>query len=243
MPGAAKSILNALSCCGLESDEAVQYQSERGDHYKRAFEQLLALRCVFPCSCSRKDVALASVPAQRGHAKQPGIYPGTCRAGLAPGLSARAWRFRVDDKSIEFTDRAVGLVRQDLGREVGDFIVRRADGPWAYQLAVVVDDGRQGITHVVRGADLIDNTPRQIALQRALEIPRPHYLHVPVVKNQQGEKLSKQTGAPVLDTARPLAELERAGTHLGLPALGVASIDGFLSAATDAWAERFGGLG
>lgn len=238
VPGAANAIVQSLARCGLVADESVIFQSEGGAHYERAFNQLLAGQRVFACSCSRKDVAQASVPVDAQSAARPGVYPGSCRNGLAPGHAARAWRFRVDDHPVEFVDRACGAVIQNLATEVGDFIVRRADGPWAYQLAVVVDDGWQGITHVVRGADLIDNTARQMALQYALGLPLPIYLHVPLVVNARGEKLSKQTGAAALDSLRPLAELERAALHLGLPALGASSIDNFLHAATTAWVER-----
>lgn len=238
VPGAASAIITSLARCGLVADESVVCQSERSAHYEHAFAQLLAAHRVFACSCSRKDVAQMSVPADAQDAARPGVYPGTCRNGLAPGRRARAWRFRVDDHPLDFVDRARGAVIQNLAMEVGDFIVRRADGPWAYQLAVVVDDGRQEITHVVRGADLIDNTARQMALQRALGLPLPIYLHVPLVVNERGDKLSKQTGAAALDSLRPLAELERAALHLGLPALGATSIDNFLRAATTAWAER-----
>jgi glutamyl-Q tRNA(Asp) synthetase len=140
---------------------------------------------------------------------------------------------------VQLTDRACGPYAQNLAREVGDFIVRRADGFWAYQLAVVVDDAEQGITDVVRGADLLDNTPRQIWLQRVLALPTPRYLHVPVLTNSRGEKLSKQTGAAALDTRRPLAELERAWRHLGFPALGAETVDAFLGTAVGVWRNRW----
>ena len=140
---------------------------------------------------------------------------------------------------MTFDDRAAGRVQQDLEHEVGDFVVRRADGLWAYQLAVVVDDAAQRITDVVRGADLLDNTPRQIALQRALELPTPRYLHVGVVINERGEKLSKQTGAQALDRNDVLGELERAAQHLGLPRIGAGSTAAFLRSATTAWADRW----
>jgi len=140
---------------------------------------------------------------------------------------------------VGFVDRACGPYAQNLAREVGDFIVRRADGWWAYQLAVVVDDGEQRITDVVRGADLLENTPRQIWLQRTLDLPTPRYLHVPVVTTAQGEKLSKQTGAAALDIDHPLPELERAWQHLGFPALGAYSVDAFLRPATELWRSRW----
>jgi glutamyl-Q tRNA(Asp) synthetase len=145
----------------------------------------------------------------------------------------------VPQETVGFTDRACGSYAQDLAREVGDFVVRRADGQWAYQLAVVVDDAEQRISDVVRGADLLDNTPRQIWLQRALALPTPRYLHVPVVTNDRGEKLSKQTGAQPLDTTRPLTELEHAWRHLGFPPLGAETVDAFLRRAVELWRERW----
>ena len=151
----------------------------------------------------------------------------------------RALRVRVPGETVGFHDRACGWYAHNLAREVGDFVVRRADGLWAYQLAVVVDDAEQRITDVVRGADLLENTPRQVWLQRLLGVPTPRYLHVPLVTNGRGEKLSKQTGAPALDTERPLAELERAWQHLGFPALGAPRIDAFLRRATELWRERW----
>jgi glutamyl-Q tRNA(Asp) synthetase len=140
---------------------------------------------------------------------------------------------------VEFEDRAAGRIGQDVDHDVGDFVVRRADGLWAYQLAVVVDDAAQRITDIVRGADLLDNTPRQIVLQRALDLPPLRYLHVPLVINERGEKLSKQTGARALDRADALAELERAAHHLGLPRIGAATIAQFLRSATAAWTDHW----
>jgi glutamyl-Q tRNA(Asp) synthetase len=145
----------------------------------------------------------------------------------------------VSPGTIEFDDRAAGRCTQDVASAVGDFVVRRADGLWAYQLAVVVDDAAQRVTDIVRGADLLDNTPRQIVLQRALGVATPRYLHVALVVNARGEKLSKQTGATAIDPAEPLAALERAARHLGLPPIGGASVAAFLRAATRAWAERW----
>jgi glutamyl-Q tRNA(Asp) synthetase len=150
----------------------------------------------------------------RGH-EAP--YPGTCRSGLH-GRPARGWRLRVPDGVVAWTDRRLGPQAQDVRREVGDFVLKRADGLWAYQLAVVVDDADQGITHVVRGEDLADNTPRQLVLQRALGLPQPAYLHTPLVLGADGEKLSKQNGAQPLDLSDPLAALNAAARVLGLPA-------------------------
>ncbi len=234
VPGAARHILETLARFGMESDEAVLFQSRRGDFYEAAFARLQAAGALYACSCSRSDIerAIAALPDW-----PPGVYPGTCASGRSKARPLQAWRIRVPDEVIGFADRAVGRYEQRLARDVGDFVVRRADGLWAYQLAVVVDDAAQRISDIVRGADLLDNTPRQIFLQRALGLPTPRYLHVPIVLNAAGEKLSKQSGATALDETRPLAELERAAQHLGL-AIGAASVGAFLRAATEAWRER-----
>lgn len=195
--GADRQILHSLQRCGMQSDGEVVWQSQRQDLYQAALLQLGEL--VYPCGCSRKEIADSRL--RLGEAASQ-IYPGTCRAGLAPGKTARAWRLRVPSAphaEICFNDRWYGPQRQDLATEVGDFVLKRADGFWAYQLAVVVDDAAQGITHVVRGADLLDSTARQIYLQGLLGLPTPAYLHVPVVLNNEGEKLSKQTGALAFD--------------------------------------------
>ena len=231
--GAGREILRALAACGLYSDEAPEFQSRRGELYGRALQRLIDAGLIYGCACSRADVALEQqrlgLPAH--------VYPGTCRHGVGGG-PVRALRIRVPEETIEFVDRAAGACRQDLARDVGDFVLRRADGLWAYQLAVVVDDAEQGITDIVRGADLLDNTPRQIWLQRCLSLPLPRYLHVPVLTNERGEKLSKQTGAAALDTAEPLAELERAWRHLGFHRLGATRVESFLQRAIELWRER-----
>lgn len=232
--GATRQILDALAALALSSDEPPVLQSERGDLYQRALEQLQAAGLVYGCACSRAEVAAA----QQALGLPPHVYPGTCRGGTG-GRPVRALRVRVPDELVGFDDRACGSFAQNLAREVGDFVVRRADGLWAYQLAVVVDDAEQRITDVVRGADLLDNTPRQIWLQRALGLPTPRYMHVPVVLSEKGEKLSKQTGAVALDTRRPLAELRRAWQHLGLAAVGADSVDAFLRQAAALWRRRW----
>ena len=194
------------------------------------------LRLIYGCRCSRKDIetAVEARPEWRD-----GVYPGTCARLHVPRNEARAFRLRVPDARVAFVDRAGGAFEQNLARDVGDFVVRRADGLWAYQLAVVVDDAAQRITDVVRGADLLDNTPRQIVLQRALGYATPRYLHVPLVLNERGEKLSKQTLATPLDTGAPLAALEQSARHLALPRIGGDSVRAFLAAATHAWRERY----
>lgn len=197
-PGATTAILRALERYGLHWDGPVVYQSERTAHYQAALESLLAAGLAYPCTCTRRE--LAGCP--RGRDGAP-IYPGTCRAG--PGRPDRppAIRLRVTDALIQFHDAIQGRYRQRLAHEVGDFVLRRADGLFAYQLAVVVDDAAQGITQVVRGADLLDSTPRQIVLQQLLGLPAPDYAHLPVAVDARGDKLSKQTGAPPLDERHP----------------------------------------
>jgi glutamyl-Q tRNA(Asp) synthetase len=229
-PGAAQDIIDTLAGVDLVSDEPALFQSTRGAAYADALARLRSRGMVFGCTCSRRDVMLASGETQR--------YPGTCRDRKSLQSDAVAWRLRVTDEPIEFHDRAAGLVAQRLESDVGDFVLRRADGLWAYQLAVVVDDAAQGITDVVRGADLLENTPRQIWLQRQLGVPTPEYLHVPVMTNDSGDKLSKQTGAQPLDRARPLVELERAWAHLGFAPLGADSVAAFLAAAVPLWRNR-----
>lgn len=235
VPGAAEDILMCLQSFGMQWDGEVVWQSRRKALYQEAMEKLGSH--VYPCGCTRREIADSRVGVASDGAA---VYPGTCRAGLAPGKSARAFRLRVPDGGdgrITFEDRWMGTVTQELGTEVGDFVLKRADGFWAYQLAVVVDDADQGVTHVVRGADLLDSTPRQIYLQRLLGVATPSYLHVPVVTNDQGEKLSKQTGARALDLSRPVAELVTASGFLRLNVGQADSIDEFWQRATHAWAS------
>ncbi|HKY02731.1 MAG TPA: tRNA glutamyl-Q(34) synthetase GluQRS [Burkholderiales bacterium] len=190
-PGAADDILHALESCGLLWDETVVYQSQRLEAYHAALGQLLLDGHVFPCACTRKEIADSVLEPD----KTP-VYPGTCRDGLPPGRTTRAYRLRISDETFVFDDRIQGRVRQELAKDVGDFIVQRGDGCIAYQLAVVVDDAWQGVTDIVRGADLLDSTPRQLYLQRLLNVPTPRYAHLPLALNGQREKLSKQTLAP-----------------------------------------------
>jgi glutamyl-Q tRNA(Asp) synthetase len=206
---AAGAILATLERYGFEWDGEVVRQSARIALYEAALARLIARGEAYPCGCSRRELELC--------ATGPGgerVYPGTCRNGVALGREARAWRLLVTDEPVGFRDRLQGWLEQGLEREIGDFIVKRADGVFAYQLAVVVDDAAQGITHVVRGADLLASTPRQIRLQRALGFPTPTYLHHPVVILASGEKLSKQTGAAALP-ADPLPSLRLAWSFLG----------------------------
>jgi glutamyl-Q tRNA(Asp) synthetase len=209
-PAAAGRIMRALEHLGLEWDEPVVYQSKRGQLYRDALERLAGK--TYACGCSRKEISDSALGLALA-----GVYPGTCRNGLPPGKTLRALRIRTVPDSIRFPDRVQGLVEQSVERDVGDFIVYRADGQFAYQLAVVVDDAEQGITDVVRGADLLDSTARQIYLQRLLGYPTPRYLHVPVAVNAAGEKLSKQTGAPAIGLTSAWDELRRALDFLGQP--------------------------
>lgn len=215
MPGAADYILQTLEIFGFEWDEEVVYQSHRQQAYEEALLKLQKQGLVYPCACSRKEIAdsVSNNPAQ--HGLDGLVYPGTCRAGLAEGKAPRAWRINTDRAVIAFDDAIQGHFSHDLSREVGDFVLKRADGFFAYQLAVVVDDAEQGITHVVRGADLLDSTSRQIYLQQMLGFTTPAYAHVPAATNASGEKLSKQTRAPALDKQHPQKDLWHALHFLG----------------------------
>ena len=223
-PGAAAKIMCQLQDCGLLPDEQPVFQSQRTHLYRQALEELVVTARVYPCGCSRKDIdneleRLGRIRPRHGEL----VYPGTCRQGLY-GKPALAWRFLMEaprampyaEPTVHWIDRRLGPQAQDVAAEVGDFVVRRADGPFAYQLAVVVDDAAQQVSHVVRGADLCDNTARQILLQRALDLPLPQYLHTRLVVAASGEKLSKQNGANALDTRAPLLALNAAARVLGL---------------------------
>ena len=201
-PGAADEILRTLEAFGLHWDGEVMYQSHRQTAYETALEKLMARDAVYRCACSRREIADSSVGGVAGP-----VYPGICRAGIAPGRAPRAWRVKVSRQRVEFMDAVQGRVARDLAADFGDFVVRRADGYFAYQLAVVVDDAEQGISEVVRGADLIESTPRQMHLQDLLGLPTPDYLHLPVALSTQHEKLSKQAFALPADAANPLPML------------------------------------
>jgi glutamyl-Q tRNA(Asp) synthetase len=210
-PGMDALILGQLERLSLRPDEAPVWQSRRGEFYQAALDRLIAGGQAYGCACTRAEIAAAAGPrAKHGEL----VYPGTCREGTR-GRPVRAWRLRVQGR-IGWQDRRLSAQSQDLEAEVGDFVLKRADGLWAYQLAVVVDDAEQGITDVVRGEDLAENTPRQIALQRALGLPTPRYLHTPLVMAADGHKLSKQNGAAALDLGDPVARLREAAVRLGL---------------------------
>ena len=260
VPGAAELIVQQLATCGLVPDAPPVWQSARGALYQQALDQLITQGHAYPCACSRKDIEDAH--AAQGHARERHAalpYPGTCRQGLR-GRPARSWRFNttdfkpnrpvvhadsshsaiftIADGMVRWTDRRLGLQAQHVASAVGDFVLRRADGLWAYQLAVVVDDAAQQITHVVRGEDLADNTPRQILLQQALGLPTPSYLHTPLVCGANGEKLSKQNGAAALDLRDPLPALGEAARVLGLPGA-APSVPTSLPQALGMWVEAW----
>lgn len=231
VPGAAEGILRTLEQFGFEWDGPVVWQSRRTDAYRAAFEALRAAERVFPCACTRREIADSAL-ARDGTRR----YPGTCRDGLAPGREARAWRLRVEPGEVSFDDAVQGPIREDVAADVGDFVLLRADGLFAYQLAVVVDDAEAGVTEVVRGADLLDSTGRQILLQRLLGHPQPRYAHLPVASNAAGEKLSKQTLARAVEGADPARVLVDALDFLGQePPAGLAEAG---LAAVWAWARQ-----
>ena len=206
--GAAANILQQLEAFGFEWDGAVLYQSERSALYNEALDALKQKQLVYPCTCTRKEIADSSSTI----GIEGVIYPGTCLRHAIKPHAPVAWRMRTGKALISFQDAIQGTISQNLGADIGDFILKRADGLFAYQLAVVVDDASQGVTHVVRGADLLDSTPRQIYLQRMLNLPTPDYAHIPVAANAAGEKLSKQT------LAKPISDDE--APHLIMDALG-----------------------
>jgi glutamyl-Q tRNA(Asp) synthetase len=206
VPGSVESILEALHAFGFRWDQTPVRQSARTALYDQALERLRVLGLAYPCSCSRAEIQAAS-PAATGEELR---YPGWCRNGVRASDRDIAWRFRVPDEPVSFTDAIQGQVTINVAADVGDFVVRRRDGLFAYQLAVVVDDADQGITHVVRGADLLTSTPRQLLLQKALGLPNPAYAHVPVATDDKGVKLSKSAGAGSVDLQQPRQELWRA---------------------------------
>lgn len=257
LPGVDQEIMRQLVACGLSWDGEPTWQSSHQERYQEALKRLQALQIIYPCTCSRQ--AITNVIGAQGvmpPRNQEIVYPGTCRPEktgvnaviVDTGTQAMhevSWRLALPQNcSIAFKDLALGKQHQDLNREVGDFVLRRRDGLFAYQLAVVVDDAEQGITHVVRGEDLLSNTARQIHLQTVLGYPTPTYLHLPLVLDAQGEKLSKQTLATAIQTdseQQALHELRQAAIHLGLKNLPdgkATSIAEWLLAATQAWSRK-----
>lgn len=230
-PGTADDILRDLERCGFEWDGTIIYQSRQLPAYQNAIERLQQAGAIYPCACSRREIADSSINGIDGP-----VYPGTCRQGVAHGRTPRALRIRTHDDLICFNDLIQGQICQRLQSEIGDFVLRRADGLFAYQLAVVVDDAELGVTEIVRGADLLSSTPRQIYLQQLLGLPTPDYAHLPVLVNTQGQKLSKQTLAPALAATEPLAALRYAMHALGhLPPVEIDTLESFWQWAPTAW--------
>lgn len=241
VPGADQAIIETLARFGMRPDQPVVWQSRRKARYQAAFERLALGGHVYPCACSRREIADSQISLGIDTERSEPVYPGTCRNGLDPSRSARAWRLRVDRApTLRWVDRLGGPQQDELAASVGDFVIRRADGLWAYQLAVVVDDAEQGVTDVVRGADLAGSTARQIYLQGLLGYGTPRYLHGPLVLASDGRKLSKQNGAQPIDTHRPVEALNQALKHLGIPTIPAASVDPFWPIAIRVWRERFG---
>lgn len=250
-PGAAQLIVAQLAQCGLLPDEPPAFQhgpkAGRESAYAAALQALVASGMAYPCACTRREIegalaARGALPSRDGER----VYPGTCRPGVGPGLQgrpARAWRFAVPAGAasrVQWQDRRLGPQQQDVAHEVGDFVLLRADGIWAYQMAVVLDDATQGITDVVRGEDLADNTARQILLQRAIGLATPRYLHTPLVLGSDGHKLSKQNGAAPLDLADPAVALRAALAVLGLPQHPGLGAPALLQQAVQDWRARWG---
>ncbi len=209
-PGAAEGIIRTLDAFGFQWDESIVYQSQRIPAYLEALSKLSDLGCTFPCSCTRKEINSAGLVGQDGP-----VYPGFCRDGGYDRSAAHAIRLKVPDRIIEFRDLVCGVINQRLSRDCGDFVIQRRDGFIAYQLAVVVDDAWQGITSVVRGADLLMSTPRQIFLHNLLDLPVPYYAHLPLVTDRRGLKLSKQSQSRPVTLDDPLPALLSAWSFLG----------------------------
>ena len=264
--GADRIILQQLAACGLLPDQPPVHQSQRSHLYQAALDQLIGQSLAYPCGCSRADIQAALRHSTNRSASQSVdlreqnselVYPGTCRHGLR-NKAARSWRFLTTFREsnepfnqiiraqaapdlianfTHWTDRRLGPQSQNVSTDVGDFVLKRADGLWAYQLAVVVDDAAQSATHIVRGEDLADNTARQILLQRALGLQQPQYLHTPLVLGANGKKLSKQNGAAAFSIDQPLTALQAAGRVLGIE-LSQASVATWLVAAVLAWSAK-----
>lgn len=228
VPGAADAILRSLEAYGFEWDDRVMWQSRRAEAYQAALDRLVRAGRVYGCACTRKSLAEGAARGVEGF-----VYPGTCRG--RPPRPGMAQRLLVPPARVVFLDGLLGRVACDVARECGDFVLRRADGVFTYQLAVVVDDAEQGITHVVRGADLLASTPRQLVLQEALGYFQPAYMHLPVALDREGFKLSKQTLAAPLDDGNPLPALGRAAAFLGMRMGPVGSVAEFWDRARKVW--------
>ncbi|MGH8629635.1 MAG: tRNA glutamyl-Q(34) synthetase GluQRS [Burkholderiales bacterium] len=235
-PGAIDSILRCLEAFALEWDGEVVYQSRRSDAYHVALHRLREAMRVFACGCSRREIFEVA-----GDVAGTSVYPGTCRNGLPPGRAARAQRLRVEDVAVGFDDLLQGRIEQQLATRVGDFVLYRAEHVYSYHLACVVDDAEEGVTCVVRGADLIDSTPRQIYLQRLLGLPTPQYLHLPIAVDPSGQKLSKQTLAHPVDPANAAPVIHAVLRFLGqrpAPELGRAAPSDALRWAMSNWSRK-----
>ena len=255
LAGAAETILGQLAACGLLPDAPPVWQSQRSALYAAALHTLQQRGWAYACSCTRRDIDLVLAASGQPHQRfGERVYPGTCRQGTqrSAALAMRVLTLRAESGIhnsihnsvlIDWQDRRLGAQQQNLSTEVGDFVLRRADGLWAYQLAVVVDDAAQHISSVVRGADLADNTARQIHLQRLLGLATPHYLHSPLVLGADGHKLSKQNGAQALDLHNPLLALAAAASALGLTVPPASTLADWLAAAVAAWGQRWPLLG
>lgn len=237
VPGADRVILQQLKALGMRWDGEVLYQSRRLSRYQHAFDTLLSLNLVYSCGCTRREIADSVLRIQGHFPEGERPYPGTCRSGLPKGRQALSWRLRVAEEQVVFQDRWLGPMKQNVNQMVGDFVLRRADGIWAYQLAVVVDDAEQGVTHVVRGEDLLSSTARQVMLGEMLGLVRPEYMHVPLVTDNAGKKLSKQNGAAALDLSDPLGVLKGAWAALGFDPLPVEDVRSFWAEAIPVWVQ------
>jgi glutamyl-Q tRNA(Asp) synthetase len=237
--GADRVILKQLNDLGMHWDEQPWYQSARISAYEASFKRLQDMGLIYPCACTRREIADSVLAAHGELTDGQRPYPGTCQQGIKPGRTAKSWRFRTNDTPITFNDRWCGSQTQNVQEQVGDFVVWRSDGIWAYQLAVVVDDAAQNITDIVRGQDLLSSTARQQQLALALGLDLPSVMHVPLVVDERGLKLSKQNGAKAVDTSRPLAALMSAWQHLGLGRAVATDLETFWSWATASWAQRY----
>ena len=236
--GSTQIICDQLQALGMQWDGEVLYQSRRYDLYQTAFDTLLSLNLVYPCGCTRREIAdsVPGGPGQYPDGERP--YPGTCRHGLPEGRLRHAWRLKVPLGRIGFNDRWQGPQEQDVAQAVGDFVIKRADGVWAYQLAVVVDDAAQGVTDIVRGEDLLNSTARQYTLGQLLNYPLPSVLHVPLVTDGAGLKLSKQNHAASFDITAPLEVLQQSWEILGFERLKVSNTKEFWALAPPVWGQR-----
>lgn len=237
--GTDRVILQQLQTLGMQWDGEVLYQSARLPHYQAAFDGLQTQNRLYPCGCTRREIADSVLNRHGVFPEGERPYPGTCREGLPLGRTAKSWRVRVDDGDLSFVDRWCGPHSQNVHQQIGDFVLRRADGHWAYQLAVVVDDAAQNITHIVRGQDLLSSTARQQWLAQVLGLDTPRVMHVPLVIDDNGVKLSKQNGALAINTDDPMPVLEAAWRHLGFYDVKASTPARFYEQAIKQWAGRF----